>query len=191
MASERAKVAWAKRVVVVLAVVSGLVFLWRGLAILAVVIVIVGIGTYAGNRWRKWRAVRRFRSVWGTQGKDLLLVYSNSPHWQRYVEETWLPKWGRRAVVLNWSERSGWSRSNAEVALFRAFAGAREFNPLGIVVPAIGRHVDVVRFWRAFKDFKHGKDRRLREAEAELERYLEATRGVRPARANPPLPKVR
>ncbi|HYN08190.1 MAG TPA: hypothetical protein VES67_12430 [Vicinamibacterales bacterium] len=75
--------------------------------------------------------------------------------------------------MLNWSERSSWTRpARAEVALFRAFAGSQEFNPLGIVVPATGRHVHIVRFWRAFRDYKHGKDRRLRAAETELDRWL-------------------
>jgi hypothetical protein len=166
---------WIKRVGVTLAVVLGVVLLWRGLVVFAVVIAIVSVAAYVGDCWRKWRAVRQFRAVWGTRGKDLLLVYSNSPHWQRYIEETWFPRWGHRAVVLNWSERRNWRRARAEVALFRAFAGTREFNPLGIVVPAIGRQADVVRFWLAFREYKHGKDRRLRAAEAELEQYLDAT----------------
>jgi hypothetical protein len=170
-------VALLKRICLTLAVVIGVVLLWRGLLILAAGIATLVIGAYVGDRWRTWRAVRRFRAAWGVQGKDLLLVYSNSPHWQRYVEETWFPRWGHRAVVLNWSERSKWERPpRAEVALFRAFAGAREFNPLGIVVPATGRAVYIVRFWRAFREYKHGKERLLRLSEAELDRYLDTCR---------------
>lgn len=55
--------------------------------------------------------------------------------------------------------------------MFRAFAGTREFNPLGIVVPERGA-ASVVRFWRAFRDFKHGKEQLLRLKEEELERAL-------------------
>jgi hypothetical protein len=158
---------------VTVAVVFGVVLLWRGLLIFAGAIALVVVGAYAGDRWRKWRALTRFRAIWGTQGRDLLLVYSNSPHWQRYIEAAWLPKWGHRAVVLNWSERRQWGRpAPPEVALFRAFAGGTEFNPLAIVVPARGRHVHVVRFWRAFRDFKHGKNRLLQAAEEELARLL-------------------
>jgi hypothetical protein len=119
-------------------------------------------------------AVSRFRAAYPE--KTLLLVYSNSPHWQRYVEETWLPRWGDRAVVLNWSERHLWKRT-PEVSLFRAFlssGGAREYNPAAIVVPPTGRRVRIVRFWRAFRDFKHGRDRLLRQAEADLQRALDA-----------------
>ena len=54
-------------------------------------------------------------------------------------------------------------------------AGDREFNPLGIVVPQKGRAARVVRFWRAFRDYKHGKDGPLRVAEAELQACLDAT----------------
>jgi hypothetical protein len=124
--------------------------------------------------------VGRFRRTWQVQGKDLLLVYSNGPHWQRYVEQPWLPRWGHRAVVLNWSERRTWKRrAPAEVALFRTFAGSREFNPLGIVVPPTGIRVKVVRFWLAFRDYKHGNDRLLKHAEAELDRCLGANRESR------------
>ena len=141
---------------------------------------------------RKRRAVQRFRRSWGKQGKDLLLVYSNSPNWQQYVEENWLPRWGHRAVTLNWSERNEWGKRGApEVALFRAFAGCKEFNPLGIVVPPSGSRVHVVRFLHAFRDYKHGNDRRLREAEAELEHYLqEAASNTRPSRTSGAGPRV-
>ena len=154
MNSGQLMVVWLKRVGVTLAVVIGVVFLWRGLLAFAAALAMAACGIYLGDRWRKWRAVRRFRACWRSQGKDLLLVYSNSPHWQR-------------------SERSQWgSPARAEVALFRAFAGAREFNPLGIVVPATGRQAHVVRFWRAFREHKHGKDRLLQAAEADLGRLL-------------------
>lgn len=165
-----------KRIGATLAVVIGVVLLWRGLLMLAAGITAVAVSAYLIVQWRKWHAVSRFRAVWGIQGKDLLLVYSESPNWQRYVEESWLPRWGHRAVVLNWSRRRTWTRPvRAEVALFRAFAGTREFNPLGIVVPATGSDAHVVRFWRAFREFKHGRNRLLRQAEAELERYLRPT----------------
>jgi hypothetical protein len=176
---------WLRRAGVLLAVAVGTVFLWRGLLIVVAAIAVLVAAAYVGDRWRKSRAVHRFRSTWRIHGKDLLLVYSNSPHWQRYVEENWLPKWGHRAVILNWSERSTWGRSApAEVALFRAFAGSREFNPLAIVIPPVGRDPHVVRFWRAFRDRKHGKDGLLQAAEAELDRHLDTT--VAPTR--PPQP---
>ena len=125
---------------------------------------------------RQQRAVDGFRKAWRPRGKDILIVYSNSPHWQGYVESQWLPRWGDRAVVLNWSERQSWRGSvRPEVVLFETFRDSREFNPLAIVVPDVGRTVHVVRFWRAFRDFKHGKEPRLRAAEAMLRDHLPPT----------------
>ena len=169
----------AKSILVLLLAIA--VYWWRvslpALGGLIGVVVLVAATAYLVDQGVKWRSLRRFRSDWGTQGKDVLLVYSNSPHWQRYIEERWLPRWGSRAVVLNWSERTTWERSHRpEAALFRAFAGQRDFNPLVIVVPARGRRAHVIRFWRAFRDSKHGKDQRLRDAEADVDRYLDSAR---------------
>ncbi len=50
-------------------------------------------------------------------------------------------------------------------------AGQREYNPLAIVVPEHGKAM-VVRFWKAFRDHKHGKDQKLKQQEAELERLI-------------------
>jgi hypothetical protein len=138
-------VTWGKRIDIAVVLAGCSVFLWRGFLILATAVVLTAAGVYLGYVWRRWRAVRRFRAVWQSQGRDLLLVYSSSPNWKRYVEEKWIPRWGNRAVVLNWSERRIWQRERRpEVALFRAFAGD-----------------------------KHGKDNSLRVAEAELETYLD------------------
>jgi hypothetical protein len=168
-------IAWVKKAAVLLAVVAGVLFLWRGLLLLAAGVGLCVVAAIGIDRWRKWRAVRRFRAKWSGQGRDVLLVYSNSPNWQAYIEEAWLQRWGHRAVVLNWSERRTWRRRGSpEVQLFRAFGGEREFNPLGIVVPPAGREVHVVRFWRAFRDRKHGKRDTLSQAEAELDHYLSA-----------------
>jgi hypothetical protein len=65
---------WAKRAIVTLAVVIGVVLLWRGLVMLAAAIAALVVGTYVGDRWRKRRSVRCFRAVWQVQGRDLPLV---------------------------------------------------------------------------------------------------------------------
>jgi hypothetical protein len=163
---------------------------WRNpLRVLAVFVGLIALlaalaaSIYVWGLCSGWWALRRFRAAWRAKGKDLLLVYSNSPHWQQYVEQVWLPRWGHRAVVLNWSERAKWKRPfPPEVTLFRAFGGREEFNPLAIVVPSKGGHPKIVRFWLAFRDYKHGKDRLLREAEAELERYLGEADGLQAAK---------
>lgn len=137
-------------------------------------VVLVGVATFALSKYRDRRAQRRFRAAHAREGRDLLLVYSRSPIWQSYVEATWLPRWGDRAVVLNWSDRRQWDPAAPEVALFRAVAGPYEFNPLAVVVPRAG-DLRVVRFWRAFRDFKHGKGAALRAAESAVEQALAAS----------------
>ena len=120
------------------------------------------------NRRKRRRLQREFHARWGSSGKRLLLVYSNSPHWQTYIETHWLSRIGSIAVVLNWSERARWAEQHPfEAEVFRRWAGDREFNPLAIVIPERGP-VQVIRFWQAFRDYKHGNDRSLRAAEAEL-----------------------
>ena len=177
---------WLRRITMALIGVVVILFFWPVILLVAGGVAAAVVAGFGLDFCRKRRAVQRFRRSWGRQGKDLLLVYSNSPNWQRYVEEHWLPRWGHRSVTLNWSERNEWARRGApEVALFRAFAGCKEFNPLGIVVPPAGSRVHVVRFLRAFRDYKHGNDRRLREAEAELAHYLrEAPSSTRPSRTS-------
>lgn len=139
------------------------------IVLLAVPFLAAGAGL---RRRRRRRLQREFHARWGGEGKRLLLVYSNSPNWQAYIEEHWLPRLASVAVVLNWSERNTWAERHAlEADIFRAWAGAREFNPVAIMLPASGP-VRVIRFWQAFRDYKHGKDRTLRAAEAEIEAAL-------------------
>jgi hypothetical protein len=137
------------------------------------------LGAWAHQAWSDSRTRRSFEAAHGRFGRRLILVYSRSPHWQRYIEEQWLPKYGAQAVVLNWSDRSAWRSLRPkppEVALFERHAGRGEYNPLVIGVAPRGK-VRVIRFWRAFRDYKHGKELALRRAETELEALASALRG--------------
>lgn len=120
-------------------------------------------------RHRRNRLVREFRQAHGAAGKDLLLVFTDSPHWRSYIEERWLSTWGGRAVVLNRSRP--WTHEQLEARLWVNFAGDSEHTPLAIVIPPRGRPT-VIRFWKAFRDYKHGKEGALREAEKSLARAL-------------------
>ena len=136
------------------------------------IVVLVGVTL------RKWvRGARlkwRFRRVFGAQGKKAVLVYSDSPNWKDYIEAHMLPSISDRVVTLNWSLRSEWKkRKSLEVEMFEHWGGAREYNPMAIVVPRRGR-VRVVRFWQAFRDAKHGREASLRKAQEELFHELEA-----------------
>jgi hypothetical protein len=118
---------------------------------------------------RESRAIAAFRAVHRDTGKDVLVVYTDSPHWKEYIETRWLPRWGDRAIAFDRSKP--WREDQPEARLWRAVAGAVEHTPVVIVVPRRGR-VQIVRFFLAFRDHKHGNDRRLRDAEARLARIL-------------------
>jgi len=133
----------------------------------AVVALLAVAGWYLGARQR---AIAAFRAAHRDSGKDVVIVYTDSPHWKDYIETHWLPRWGHRAVALDRSRP--WSFDQPEARLWQAVAGSIEHTPVAIVVPPQGR-VHVVRFYLAFRDFKHGKDRKLREAEARLAKLLD------------------
>ncbi len=131
------------------------------------------------GKWYALQALRQWR------GKYILLVYSNSRRWQGYFEDKIIPKLQDTAVVLNWSERLTWAWAETlELKIFRHFAGVTrftyeengkrktswagdEFCPLAVILKPWWRP-KVIRFWQAFKDYKHGKESGLKAREEEL-----------------------
>lgn len=93
--------------------------------------------------------------LWLPKGKDILFVYSDSPIWCEYMTTEILPLVERRAVVLNWSERSKWPLWSLGVSVFHRFGGGRDFNPLVVLFQPF-RRARTIRFWQAFKDWKRG-----------------------------------
>ena len=93
--------------------------------------------------------------VWLPRGRDVLFVYSESPVWKEYMLEEILPLVRHRAVILNWSERSRWSRWSIAVQAFQILAGDREFNPLVMFFRPL-QPAKKFRFWPALKAWKHG-----------------------------------
>jgi hypothetical protein len=136
------------------AVVVGLVIVLSPL----VLILLVAYGIYA---------VLLHVLLWLLWGRRVLFVYSNSPVWQSYIEEHLLPTLPHGSVVLNWSERRHWKRWSLASAAFRFFGGRREFNPLAVVVRPF-HWSRTFRFWRAFRDLKHGKRESLEKIKAEF-----------------------
>jgi hypothetical protein len=137
--------------------------------VLAVAVGVVLLADFA-RRWYQRLLGRRFLRAHG--GRDLLLVYTDSPHWKDHIESKWVARWRERAVTLN--RTRPWSRKQAEAALWLAVAGPLEHTPLAVVVAPSGK-ARVIRLFAAFRDFKHGKDTKLRAAERELEEVMEST----------------
>jgi hypothetical protein len=93
--------------------------------------------------------------LWLPKGKDILFVYSDSPIWREYMTAEILPVVERRAVVLNWSERSKWPPWSLGALVFRRFGGTRDFNPLVVLFRPLER-ARAYRFWPPFQDWKRG-----------------------------------
>jgi hypothetical protein len=106
-------------------------------------------------------------ALWLPKGKDVLLVYSDSPIWHEYMTTQVLPVVGERAVVLNWSERKRWSQWSLAPAIFHHFGGAGDFNPLVVLFKPL-RRANIYRFWSAFKDLKRGHQEPLERLTQEL-----------------------
>jgi hypothetical protein len=110
-------------------------------------------------------------ATWFPRGRSVLIVTSDSPVWSHYMTERVVRVLGPKATVLNWSERSQWgSLANVPVILFRYYGHTREFNPLVIVFKAL-RPARVFRFWKPFKEYKHGKPQAVESLTEELLRY--------------------
>jgi len=120
----------------------------------------------------------------------MLFVYSNSPNWKEYIEANILPRISSYAVVINWSERSKWEweKKPLEFKVFQHWTGVRryffkakkkwdgrEFNPVAIIFVPWWRRT-VLRFWQAFKDFKHGNKKSLTNLES---RFFEIIKSVK------------
>lgn len=109
--------------------------------------------------------------TWLPMGKDVLLVYSDSPIWRDYMTNEIMPLVQDRAIVLNWSERKTWSSWSLAVRAHRIFGGEREFNPLVILFRPF-RFAKTLRFWPAFKESKHGHPEAVFALREELVRNL-------------------
>lgn len=97
--------------------------------------------------------------LWATRGKDVLFVYSDSPHWKEYIEHEILPRIEGRAVILNWSGRRKWvGRWGLGPMTFRHFGGYREYNPMALHFPLFGFH-RAYRFWEPLRKWRK-KDNR-------------------------------
>ena len=109
-----------------------------------------------------------FCTKWKAEGKFILFVYSNSPNWQEYIENNIFPKLQSHVVILNCSRKSEWKKNpTVESKVFKHWGGERDYNPMAVIFPKFGK-VRTIRFFQAFKDYKHGKKDLLERQEALL-----------------------
>lgn len=112
----------------------------------------IGIALFVANRLVLNALVRVW---WLPRGRDVLLVYSDSPIWQEYMTKQIIPLVASRAEILNWSERNRWSDWSLAVRVFRTYSGGKDFNPMVILFPPMGK-ARFFRFLPAFQDWKQG-----------------------------------
>lgn len=96
-----------------------------------------------------------------------LLIYSDSPVWQPRIEESWLPRFGGRALVLNWTAASEGGALSPLQRLLTMWAPPRNVQPVAIVFSGPFRATQL-SFYDAFRDWKNGDEAALRRAEEEL-----------------------
>ena len=108
---------------------------------------------------------------WCTNGKHVLLVYSDSPVWHDYIKQNIIPRLPQSTIILNWSHRGTWRWYSLAVMVVQFFGGTREFNPMVIAFRPF-RRAKTFRLWRAFKDYKHGKKATLESLERDMFAYL-------------------
>jgi hypothetical protein len=106
-------------------------------------------------------------TCWSTRGVNVLLVYSDSPTWRDYIETNIIPRLPSSTVAINWSDRRNWKRFSLSVMAARFFGGSREFNPMVVVFRPF-HWAKTYRFWKPFKDYRHGEMEPLHTMEAEL-----------------------
>jgi hypothetical protein len=112
--------------------------------------IVVGLVTLLLVLWQRYQSVslvRAFRRTFGVE-KDLLLVYTESPHWQPYIEQHWLPRWEARMVLFNRSRP--WSKDQVEARLWRSVHRYGEHTPLAIIIPRGGDFRNRWSFTRRF-----------------------------------------
>ncbi|PID57494.1 hypothetical protein CSB45_06590 [candidate division KSB3 bacterium] len=130
--------------------------------------ILYGVYQFFNGLWLSYK----FRKQYASEGKYILFVYSESPNWQEYIETNIVPVLEGKTVFLNWSKRAEWrKRKPIEAKILFHWGGDTEFNPMAIIFAKRWR-IKTVRFHQAFKHYKHGKDKLLREKEEELYAYL-------------------
>ncbi len=159
----RAVLKWA----LVAAIGALLVWTWPWWLIVLAGAIVFGIAM----RWVNGR-IRIARFLARHHGTDVRIVVftSASAVWDPRIREVWLPRLGARALCV---DRSSPDYSRGAFAFERdlldhfARYQSREHTPAAWILTRSGRVV-VLTFFRAFRDFKHGKPAALEALESRL-----------------------
>jgi hypothetical protein len=130
-------------------------------------VLLIPIGMIVGYKLYGFTIRTIASKLWNLRGIKGVLVYSNSPNWQEYIEEKWLPILGNQTNTLNWSNHKKW-RKSLSVLLFKYYCGTyNNYNPSVIILRGTKTPL-VFRFYYAFRDAKHGNREALNKLEQRL-----------------------
>jgi hypothetical protein len=135
---------------------------------LIIPLALLAVSFWALHRCSVWLLIQLW---WLPRGKDVLVIYSDSPIWRDYMKQEIMPLVSNRSLVLNWSERRRWHLWFLSVHAFRSYGHSREFNPMVLLFRPAGR-TKVFGFWQAFQDQKHGYPEPLIRLRQELSAAL-------------------
>jgi len=110
-------------------------------------------------------------ACWCSRSRNVLLVYSESPNWQEFIESELIPQLPKTTIILNWSQRRTWRWRDLSVRAFRHFGGDQEFNPM-VTIFLPWRRAKSFRLYQPFRDYKHGNTEPLTRELQRLDSYL-------------------
>ncbi|MDD3648187.1 MAG: hypothetical protein PHS44_06865 [Candidatus Dojkabacteria bacterium] len=153
--------------------------------ILLPLVIVWLVGTFISDKYKQSKTFGYVKRHWFRKGKHILFVYSESPNWKDYIERGILPRIKERAILVNWSKRKDLLDSKSRVLeIYKAWTGVQitnwakskrnkfgivggEYNPVAVLFPKNGR-AKVLKFYKAFKSFKSGRQQELKKLESEL-----------------------
>lgn len=137
------------------------------LAVAALLVALLMIGSMFASVLRGLAVLRRVRSEWGPRGIRCLVVTSRSAAWEEHVRQHWLPRLAEVAVVLDRSEPGPWKGTLAGQVFLRFCGTSVNYSPAVVVFRGLRRPL-VFRFFYAFQEVKQGRPRYLEEQERRM-----------------------
>jgi hypothetical protein len=143
----------------------------QGIINVLIMLLLIPVGLISGLYLVGWGLILRIAMllVWGR--RDVLFIYSDSPHWKAYLETEIFPALRERMVLLNWSERKKWKSGSLAALAFNHFGGDQDINPMALVFRPF-HFTKKFSFYQAFKKYKHGDGSEVEKMKKDLFQVL-------------------
>lgn len=110
----------------------------------------------------------RVKTTWFPKRKFMLILNSDSPVWSEFVRNNLENRYADRAFILNSSRRIQWDKKSLEVKVSNALLRGSKDVP-AVIVFTKWYKPKVFSFYKAFKEYKHGKPARVEKLLKEVE----------------------